>query len=131
MTARAAPLTRARPRLRVVAGRRVDSPRVAPWVLFTAAAVVAFFALILSRTMLDHAAFELHELETSIAQQQGRYHQLRIEVARLQSPRRVAPLAAELGMVFPTQSEPITVEGVIDGETQWAETRTILTAPSP
>ncbi|MFP5331856.1 MAG: hypothetical protein ACLGHX_05820, partial [Acidimicrobiia bacterium] len=50
--------------------------------------------------------------------------QLRLEVARLESPTRVAPLAEQMGMVFPTERDTVVVERIADpdqpADPRWA-----------
>ena len=105
-----------------------------PGLLFSTIAVVAFFAIIWSRIILDRTAFELQELEGRIAAEQARYGELRLEVARLESPSRIAPLAEELGMVFPSGTETVAAKGVertAGSPRRLAELRSILSASGP
>jgi cell division protein FtsL len=105
-----------------------------PWVLFATIAVLAFFAIIWSRITLDRTAFELQELEGRIAAEQARYGELRLEVARLESPSRIAPLAEELGMVFPSGTETVAANGVkrtVGPPRRLTELKSILSASSP
>ena len=105
-----------------------------PWLLFSTVAVLAFFAIIWSRITLDRTAFELQELEGRIAAEQARYDELRLEVARLESPSRIAPLAEELGMVFPSRTVTVAANGVertAGSPRRLAELRSILSASSP
>ena len=97
--------------LRVVKGsRRKRRPSMAPWTIMVAIAVVAFFALGFARTSLDGSAFELAELTRAIEGQEATNEQLRLEVARLTNPARIAPLAEELGMVIPEQTHTVVVD---------------------
>ncbi len=132
MTARPAPRPGPRPRIRVITGRGRARPRIAPWLLFTLLAIVAFFALIYSRVALNDAAFRLDEVERRILQEEAEYQQLRLEVARLQSPERIVPLAEQLGLVLPAEVRTLEVVGVVGsgggGEERWAEVKSILTA---
>jgi cell division protein FtsL len=72
-------------------------------------AVVAFLGLGFARTSLDRSAFDLAELNKAIDEQQAINEQLRIEVARLENPARIAPLADELGLVIPATTNPLLV----------------------
>lgn len=72
-------------------------------------AVVAFLGLGFARTSLDRSAFDLAELNKSISEQQALNEQLRLEVARLENPARIAPLAAELGLVIPSRTNQLLV----------------------
>ncbi len=132
MTARPIPRTQPRPRVRVIAGSGRNRPRIAPWLLFTLLAVLTFFALIYSRTVLSDAAFRLEEVEQRIAEEQVRYQQLRLEIARLQSPERIDPLARQLGLVLPDEVRTLEVPGLAvtdeGAEEHWANVKSILTA---
>lgn len=132
MTARPAPLTQTRPQIRVVPGRGIQPLRMAPWLLFTVLVIFVFFALIYSRTALSDSAFRLKEVDAQIAQQEATYQQLRLEVARLQSPERIVPLAEEIGLVLPSQVRTVEAAGVTGSEggaeARWAEVKSILTA---
>jgi len=112
-------------RLRVIAGKqRVQHPHVAPWMAFTLVVVVALFGIVTTQTSLDAGAFELAELNRSIANAQTENQQLRLEVARLESPARIAPIAVEMGLVYPDTRRTVMVDGVIDqvveGDQRWA-----------
>ena len=72
-------------------------------------AVVAFLGLGFARTSLDRSAFELAELTRAIDEQAAINQQLRLEVARLENPARIAPLAEELGLVIPATTNPLLV----------------------
>ena len=73
-------------------------------------AVVAFLGLGFARTSLDRSAFELAELNKAIAEQDALNGQLRLEVARLENPARIAPLADELGLVIPADTNQLLVD---------------------
>lgn len=96
--------------LRVLKGRRLRPPSVAPWMIMVLIAVVAFLGLGFARTSLDSSAFELAELNKAIDEQQALNEQLRLEVARLENPARIAPLADELGMVIPGDTNQLLVD---------------------
>ena len=101
--------------LRVIAGRRRDrGPHVAPWLAFTIVVVVALIGVVMAQTSLDRGAFELGTLNRSIAEAKTHNQHLRLEIARLESPARVAPLAVEMGLVYPESRQPVLVEGVVD-----------------
>jgi len=106
--------------------------RIAPWLLFTALVVFVFFSLIYSRTALSDSAFDIEKVDSQIAQEEATYQQLRLEVARLQSPERIVPLAEEIGLVLPTQVRTVEAAGVTGSEggaeARWAEVKSILTA---
>ncbi|HKZ28887.1 MAG TPA: hypothetical protein VJ482_04510 [Acidimicrobiia bacterium] len=132
MTARLAPVPQQQHRIRVIPGRGIQPLRLAPWLLFTALVIFVFFALIYSRTILSDSAFRLREVEAQISQEQATYQQLRLEVARLQSPERIVPLAEGIGLVLPNEVRTIEVARVTGfeggAEARWAEVKSILTA---
>ena len=96
--------------LRVLKGRRLRRPSIAPWMVMVLLVVVAFLGLGFARTSLDRSAFELAELSQAIDEQAALNEQLRLEVARLENPARIAPLADEMGMVIPGDTQPLLVD---------------------
>lgn len=96
--------------LRVLKGRRIRKPSIAPWMIMVLIAVVAFLGLGFARTSLDRSAFELAELNKAIDEQAAVNEQLRLEVARLENPARIAPLADELGLVIPGDTNQLLVD---------------------
>ncbi len=99
--------------LRVVSSRRFRRPQLGMWVVYTLVAVLAFFALIYSRTALDDTAFELRELNQQIAVELERQQQLGLEAARLASPGQIVPAAEAMGLILPDDVIPIPAEGVV------------------
>jgi len=95
---------------RLLRGRRIRKPTVAPWMIVTLIAVVAFLGLGFARTSLDGSAFELAELDKAIAVQTAINRQLSLEIARLENPARISPLAEELGLVIPVEINQILVD---------------------
>jgi anti-sigma factor RsiW len=95
--------------LRVVKGRRLRRPSLAPWMIMVTIAIVAFLGLGFARTSLDRSAFELAELSKALDEQAALNEQLRLEVARLENPARIAPLADEMGLVIPGDTKPLLV----------------------
>ncbi|MFQ5966805.1 MAG: hypothetical protein ACE5MI_04225 [Acidimicrobiia bacterium] len=134
MTTQPAPRSAQLPNLRLVQGVRGRRFRAYTWVAFSILAMVVFFALIAARTSLDRTAFELAEIDRQISEEQTRFEELRLEIARLSSPKRIAPLAEAMGMVLPQKVTRISASGVIrfeaDREERWAEMKPIL-AGSP
>ncbi len=134
MTAIPAAATVSRRRLRVVTGARVGRIRVFPAAVMILALVLAFFAIIFSHARLTESSFELEELSHAIEVEQARFEELRLEVARLSSPARIAPAAERLGMVLPdpAQLRPITAqilsESDHDDATHWANVKSIVMA---
>lgn len=95
--------------LRVLKGKRLRKPSIAPWMIMVIIAVVAFLGLGFARTSLDRSAFDLAELDRAIETQLALNEQLRLEVARLENPARIAPLADELGLVIPGETNQLLV----------------------
>lgn len=109
MTAPALGKSRSTESLRVLRGRRLRRPSIAPWTIMVLIAIVAFLGLVFARTSLDKSAFDLAELNTAITEQQATNEQLRVEVATLENPARIAPLADELGLVVPSDTNQLLV----------------------
>lgn len=94
----------------------------------TLIAVMAFLGLGFARTSLDASAFDLAELDRAIAEQTALNRQLSLEIARLENPARISPLAEELGLVIPSakkqllvdlgKAAPLVTERVDDGTNQ-------------
>lgn len=127
------------PPLRPVLGHDVrasraprSSPRLRPWFLFVIIVVGAFFGLTYSRISLDRSAFLLDTLEDQIAAEEARHFDLRVQVAELRDPQRIATEAAEMGLVFPDARIELAVERVpdeeLDLEYRWAQLRALLSA---
>ena len=106
------PLHSAKPSedFRVLKGRRLRRPSLAPWIIMFLIAIVAFLGLGFATTSLDKSAFELAELTKSIEEQAAINRQLSLEIAQLENPARIAPLAEELGMVIPQSTNQILVD---------------------
>ena len=132
MTARALRSPRPTHGLRVVTGQRKNRQPMAPWALFSLVAVLAFLGMILTRTSLDRIAIELSAVEGQLAEAKGLNQRLRLQIAQLESPARVAPAAQELGMVYPLSSNRLVVEGVIRetvADPRWAEMNRFAAGP--
>jgi cell division protein FtsL len=97
-------------KLRVLKGRRRSKRSLAPWMIMAVIGVVAFLGLGFARTSLDKSAFELDEIDKAVAQADAVNRQLSLEIARLENPARIAPLAEELGMVIPVATNQILVD---------------------
>jgi cell division protein FtsL len=108
----ARPLRRPLPEesLRVLKGRRLHRPTLAPWMVMVLIGVIAFLGLGFARTSLDKSAFELDRLDRAIVEQEALNEQLRLEIARLENPARVAPLAEEMGLVIPGDTRQLLVD---------------------
>lgn len=99
-----------RSRLRVLPGNRFRKPTVAPWMIMAMIGVIAFLGLGFARTSLDRSAFELAELDKAIDEQIAINRALELEIARLENPARIAPLAEELGLVAPETTNQLLVD---------------------
>lgn len=124
MTARAVRSPVRRQGLRVVQGRKRRTPTVSPFLAFIVVVLAAVFGIVLARTALDQGAFDLAGLERAITEAEAQNAELRLQVASLESPVRIAPMAEQMGMVFPTESETILVEvpteRLVEVDPRWA-----------
>lgn len=100
------------PGLRVISGRKAKRPPMAPWLVLSLITVAAFLALVGTRTALDRTALELAALNSAIAEEATLNQQLRIEIAELENPARIAPLAEDMGLVIPGERRQLLVEGL-------------------
>lgn len=120
------------PELHLVVDRSGARRRLRGWVLFSVLVVGAFLSLIYSRIALDHSAFVIEDLEQQIARADADYWDLRLEIAELEAPARVANAAEKMGMVYPSQRTPLEVAGVEVGGTaidqRWVELKALLSA---
>jgi hypothetical protein len=96
--------------LRVLEGKRLGRPALAPWMIMALIGVIAFLGLGFARTSLDRSAFELSELTRSINEATALNQGLKLEIARLENPARIAPLAEDLGLVIPSNSNQLLVD---------------------
>lgn len=87
-------------------------PRVVPLVFFTILAVAVFFMMIYLRIALDRTAFELDTIEREISLEQSRQLDLRLQLAELQDPLRIASEAERIGLVHPDERRAIAVTGL-------------------
>lgn len=83
---------------------------------FVVLVVFTFLGMVWSRTLLDEGAFQLADLQTRIEQETIRNRLLRLEVARLENPDRMASLAEPLGLFYPDEVVHIQVPGVAPRE---------------
>lgn len=83
---------------------------------FVVLVVFTFLGMVWSRTLLDEGAFQLADLQTRIEQETIRNRLLRLEVARLENPDRMASLAEPLGLFYPNEVVHIQVPGVAPRE---------------
>jgi cell division protein FtsL len=135
MVARTQPLVLPVPQGRefhVVIGPRGGRHRIGGWVALAITVAASFFLLIFSRIALDRSAFVLEDVQREIATQEARYWDLRLQVTELQSPDRIAGMAADMGMVYPAELHTVTVPGLGDPnpgvEERWADLKALLGA---
>lgn len=95
-------------------------PRVVPLVFFTILAVAVFFMMIYLRIALDRTAFELDTIEREISLEESRQLDLRLSLAELQDPLRIATEAERIGLVHPDERRSIAIAGL--GEPRAAAT---------
>jgi cell division protein FtsL len=98
-----------RPRLRLV-GRRLIPRQVA----FLVGAILAVSILVLGivslQAVLSETSFEMRELSRKATQLQSEYSRLKLMVAELSSPERVAGEARRLGLTIPASIRTLSVE---------------------
>jgi cell division protein FtsL len=106
--------------------------RMRYWVLLGVALTMGFLLLVYSRIALDRTAFQLDSIERSIAVEETRYWDLRLEASELQAPERVAARALELGMVYPESVRVVEVPGLGSPgpgvEDRWIDLKALLGA---
>ena len=98
-----------RSRLRLVTQRVI--PRQ---VSFLAGAVVIVSLLVLAivslQAVLSETSFKMRELTTRTAELESSYSRLKLTVAELSSPQRVADEARKLGLRLPTNTRTLPVD---------------------
>lgn len=114
MTSQAVPYAsrRAARRAPVVDGR---NPRVLPLAFFVVVVVAVFFVMIFLRIALDKTAFELETVQRQIATEESRQLDLRLQLAELQDPLRIANEATRMGLTYPDQRVAVVVDGLAGG----------------
>lgn len=115
MTARPLRSPASEDKLRLLKGRRLRRPTLAPWMIMVLIGVVAFLGLGFARTSLDRSAFDLAELNKAIGEETALNRQMNLEIARLVNPARIAPLAEELGLVIPDTTNQLLVDLTPEG----------------
>jgi cell division protein FtsL len=133
MVARSQPVAiplRRRPGFHVVIGPK--HRKAGGWVVLSLAVAAVFFLMISARIALDKTAFVLEDVQRQISVEEARYWDLRLQVAELQSPERVARLAEESGMVYPVEISRIEVPGLGEPgpgiEDRWVDLKALLGA---
>lgn len=72
----------------------------------SAIAIAAFvFGLVLLNVFLAQSSFRLADLQAETANQEALYRKMRFEVAKAESPSRVAEAATSMGLVVPDKQE--------------------------
>ncbi|GMQ98706.1 MAG: hypothetical protein BMS9Abin17_1231 [Acidimicrobiia bacterium] len=109
MTSQAIP--RSVGRIRGSADSRAVSggPRIVPLIFFTILVIGVFFLMIYLRIALDRTAFELDTLTDQIAVEESAQLDLRLEIAQLRDPQRIATQAEEIGLVFPDERVALVI----------------------
>ncbi len=107
MTSRSIPLPRSLRRSSTRAAGH--SPRIVPLLFFTFLVIAIFFAMIYLRIALDRTAFELDGLERSIELEESRQLDLRLSIAELQDPVRIASEAERIGMTTPDERRSLVL----------------------
>jgi hypothetical protein len=134
MVARSHPLAIPAPArgFHVVIGPRSRRHRTGAWIGLSFIVAALFFVMISTRVALDRNAFVLSDIRGQIASEESRYWELRLRVAELQSPQRIAARAEALGMVYPTEIVTIEVPGLGDpgpgDEERWVDLKALLSA---
>jgi len=72
--------------------------------------ITAFLGLVFARTSLDQSAFELAELNNAIVQETTVNRDLKLQIAEMENPARIAPLAEEMGLVIPGETRQLLVD---------------------
>ncbi len=87
-------------------------PRILPLLLFVLLVIAVFFLMIYLRVALDRSAFELETVDRQIAQAESRQLDLRLQLAELQDPLRIAHEAERMGLTYPDERVPVIVNGL-------------------
>ncbi len=111
MTAQVVPHAVGRSR-RATRATEQGGPRLLPLAFFTVLVVAVFFSMIYLRIALDRSAFELDTITDQIAIEESLQLDLRLELAQLQDPARIAVQAEQIGLVYPDERVAIVVDGL-------------------
>jgi cell division protein FtsL len=68
------------------------------------------FGVVTLQTILSQSSFRMREMERRTLQLRQNYGQLKLDVARLSAPGRIAQEAKRLGLRLPSRVETITVD---------------------
>lgn len=96
------------------------APRVLPLAFFVVLVVAVFFVMIFLRIALDETAFELETVQRQITLEESRQLDLRLELAELQDPLRIANEATQMGLTYPDQRVAVVVDGLVGGSAELA-----------
>ncbi len=98
-----------RSRLRLVARRLVPGqiPFLVGAILVVSVLVLGIVSL---QAVLSETSFEMRELSRKATQLQSEYSRLKLMVAELSSPERVAREARKLGLTIPTRVRTLSVD---------------------
>jgi cell division protein FtsL len=111
MTSQAIPL-RARRAARRAATAGRSGPKLLPLAFFVLVVIAVFFLMIYLRIALDRTAFELETVERQIDQSESTQLDLRLDLARLQDPLRIATEARRMNMTYPDERLAVVVNGL-------------------
>jgi len=134
MVARTHPGTILLPRrqFHVVIDPRARRRRLGGWLALVFTLAALFFVMISTRIALDRNAFILQDIRGQIEVEETRYWELRLRLAELQSSERIAGIAEEMGMVYPSEMATIEVPGLGGPrpgvDKGWADLKTLLSA---
>lgn len=106
---------RKRSRLKVVAQPKRPNVRARRLVSLVASLAVVgllVFAIVLVQTVVSQSSFRMEELQRRNAQLEQQYGRLRLQVAELSAPDRIAAEARKLGLRLPDQVQTLYVKGV-------------------
>jgi cell division protein FtsL len=92
-------------------------------VLALTATGMALFALVVAQVFLGQAAFRQSRLQSSVSAKRLATEQLELEVAKLQSPDRIAARATQIGMVPATDVVTLTPPSTRSGPSLSRERR--------
>jgi cell division protein FtsL len=111
VTSQVLPL-RARRAARSAAKVGHPGPRLLPLAFFVIVVIAVFFLMIYLRIALDRTAFELETVERQIAQNESLQLDLRLNLAQLQDPLRIANEAQRMGLTYPDERLAIVINGL-------------------
>jgi cell division protein FtsL len=87
---------------------------------FVVVVIAVFFVMIFLRIALDETAFELETVQRQISLEESRQLDLRLELAELQDPLRIAHEATQMGLTYPDQRVAVVVDSLGSGSADLA-----------